>query len=82
MHLRKGRRRLKLFCEQGYQCVVVIFLQSEETRVPLCYTHTYVVVDVLAICNEFMIDKIQNMKIDEDELFRPTNYKGTKTTKT
>ena len=36
----------------------------------------------LAICNEFIIDKIQNMKIDEEELFRPTNYKGTKTTKT
>ena len=36
----------------------------------------------LAICNEFLISTIQNMKIDEDELFRPTNYKGTKTTKT
>ena len=36
----------------------------------------------LAICNEFMIDGITEMTIDEEEEFRPTKYGGKKTTRT
>ena len=36
----------------------------------------------LVICNEFMIDEVEKMKIDEEELFKPTNYNRKRTTKT
>ena len=36
----------------------------------------------LAICNEYMIEEVLEMAIDEEEEFRPTNYGVNKTTKT
>ena len=36
----------------------------------------------LAICNEFMIDDVKDMVIDEKEQFKPTKYGTKKTTKT